>query len=123
MLIDADVFMNELNESQQEFDEYYKGLGKAKTLLLSQPAVDAQPVVHGHKVIHNRPYAAQYIYVGDDGYGNLVKRTDYSGTRIEITPAILSNPIEYCSECGKRMDGIWQNYCDNCGAKMENGDK
>lgn len=83
------------------------------------PIIDAQPVVHGHKVIHNRPYAAQYIYVGDDGYGNLVKRTDYSGARIEITPAILSNPIEYCSECGKRMDGIWQNYCDNCGAKMD----
>lgn len=77
-----------------------------------------EPVVHGHKAIHNRPYAAQYIYVGDDGYGNLVKRTDYSGTKIEITPAVLSNPIEYCSECGKRMDGIWQNYCDNCGAKM-----
>lgn len=83
------------------------------------PTVDAVEVVHGHKIIRNRPYAAQYIYVGDDGYGNLVKRTDCSGTPIEISPATLSNPIEYCSECGKRMDGIWQNFCDNCGAKMD----
>lgn len=47
-LIDADVFMNELNEAQQEFDEYYRGLGRAKVMLLTQPLIDAEPVVHGH---------------------------------------------------------------------------
>lgn len=30
ILIDADEFMNTLNEAQIEGDEYYKGLGKAK---------------------------------------------------------------------------------------------
>ena len=33
VLIDADKFMNILNEAQIEGDEYYKGLGKAKELL------------------------------------------------------------------------------------------
>lgn len=109
-----DIHDNEYDANRYNFvfDRIYEIIDEIST-------VDAVEVVHGHKIIRNRPYAAQYIYVGDDGYGNLVKRTDYSGTAIEITPAILSNPIEYCSECGKRMDGIWQNYCDNCGAKMD----
>lgn len=31
--------MDELNEAQVEFDEYYKGLGKAKLMLSMQPTI------------------------------------------------------------------------------------
>lgn len=95
--IDADIFMNELNESQREFDEYYKGLGKAKTLLLSQPTIDAEPVRHEHWIE--------------------MKRAHY------FKCSKCRNPIPY--KFGwKLYNGVihnkrYYNYCPNCGAKMD----
>ena len=43
--IDADKFMGELNDAQIEFDENYKGLGKAKAMLSVQPTADVVEVV------------------------------------------------------------------------------
>ena len=76
-------------------------------------------------VIHNRSMGAQYIYVGDDGYGNLRIRHDCSGTPIMIVPPIINNPVEYCSVCRKRLDDTFQNFCPNCGAEIrkENTDE
>ena len=39
-MIDADALVNELNEAQVEFDEYYKGLGKAKVIADNAPTAD-----------------------------------------------------------------------------------
>ena len=39
-LIDRTKTINALNESQIEYDEYYKGLGKAKEIVDSLPTVD-----------------------------------------------------------------------------------
>lgn len=33
-------------------------------------------------------------------------------------PPIENNPVDYCSECGKRLDDTFQNYCPNCGARI-----
>lgn len=30
-----------------------------------------------------------------------------------------NNPVNYCSECGKRLFSRFTNYCPNCGAKMD----
>lgn len=38
-LIDRSVVVNELNEQQVEFDEFYKGLGRAKTITNNVPTV------------------------------------------------------------------------------------
>lgn len=38
-LISRSVAINLLNEAQVEFDEYYKGLGKAKTIIDNAPTV------------------------------------------------------------------------------------
>ena len=46
--IDADKFMEELNDAQIEFDEHYKGLGKAKVMLSLQPTADVVEVKRGH---------------------------------------------------------------------------
>lgn len=27
-----------------------------------------------------------------------------------------------CTECGKFIDGLFNNYCDNCGVKVDGGD-
>ena len=39
-LIDADALIEELNETQVEGDELYKGLGKAKVLVCYQPTIN-----------------------------------------------------------------------------------
>lgn len=88
MLIDADVFMNELNDAQREFDEYYKGLGRAKTLLLSQPAVDAQPVVHGHWVYDH------WCEFKCSNCGEWSNSKPYKGRE------------KYCPNCGAKMDEV-----------------
>lgn len=31
----------------------------------------------------------------------------------------IDTKVPYCSECGKRMEGIFLHYCDNCGVKFE----
>lgn len=88
-LIDADIFMNELNESQQEFDEYYKGLGKAKALLLSQPAVNAEPVKYGHwvtpTVINGRGFNVPHCSVCNE------------------VPCGVDEHTKYCPNCGAKM--------------------
>ena len=40
-LIDADEFMQMLNEEQNELDDYYLGLGKAKSMLSDMKTIDA----------------------------------------------------------------------------------
>ncbi len=45
--IDADEFMDKLNDAQIEFDENYKGLGKAKVMLSLQPTADVVDVKYG----------------------------------------------------------------------------
>lgn len=39
-LIDADALINEFNEAQIEFDEYYKGLGRAKVITDNAPTIE-----------------------------------------------------------------------------------
>ena len=76
------------------------------------PAADVRPVVRGHKVTHNRPIAGYWASGKLDG--------GYDGMegRIWVEP-IMDNPVDYCSECGKRLDDAFQNFCPNCGALME----
>ena len=71
-----------------------RGLDRAQRAILDAPAADVVPVVHGRWV---------------DAY-----------------PDIESNPMfmyGICSECGFEQ-GIskYLNYCPNCGAKMDGGD-
>lgn len=45
--INANKFLQELNEAQTEGDEYYKGLGKAKQILCEQPDANVEEVKRG----------------------------------------------------------------------------
>ena len=80
--------------------------------VLRQPAADVRPVVRGHKVTHNRPIAGYWVS------GKLDCGWDGMEGRVWVEP-IMNNPVDYCSECGKRLDDTFQNYCPNCGAKMK----
>lgn len=67
-------------------------------------------VRHGHKVTHNRPIAGHWVSGKLDGGWD-----DMEG-RVWVPP-VETNPVDYCSECGKRLDDTFQRYCPNCGAK------
>lgn len=75
------------------------------------PAADVRPVVRGHKVTHNRPIAGYWAS------GKLEGGWDGMEGRVWVKP-IENNPVDYCSECGKRLDDTFQNFCPNCGADM-----
>lgn len=83
--IDANTFMLELNDAQIEFDEYYKGLGKAKVMLSLQPFADVEEVIHAKWEINSDGY---YPYC--------------SHCKTEPKNGVMS---KRCPECGAKMDG------------------
>lgn len=73
------------------------------------PAVDAEPVVHGHIVWKDRRRGGVRKVTGRDEFG--VEHTvRYMESYVERTP--------YCSVCTKVL-GDALTYCPNCGAKMD----
>ena len=99
-LIDADKL--DFSYCDNEFDCIF--------VVEKAPTVDAAPIRYGHKVIHNRPLLEQWI-----------TRKDILGEKHTVLyrSFIENNPVEYCSECGAKLDDTWKNYCPNCGAKMD----
>lgn len=91
-LIDADALVNAFNEAQVEFDEYYKGLGRAKVITDNAPTVDA--VVN---TIEVRPQGKWIDRMADKGY------------------------VE-CPFCHKQITGGDLNFCVKCGADMRKSD-
>ena len=79
------------------------------------PAADVREVKRGHKVTHNRPIAGHWVS------GKLDGGWDGMEGRVWVKP-IENNPVDYCSECGKRLDDTFQNFCPNCGADMRGAD-
>lgn len=74
-------------------------------ILTSEPA-DVAEVVHGRKIIHKRHRGFHWIKC------HLCNHEFQSNKP-------YSEDVEYCSECGKKLDDTFQNYCPNCGAKMD----
>lgn len=52
--IDRNILLEELNETQIEGDEYYKGLGRAKQIVCDQPTVDVEEVRHEKWIYEGR---------------------------------------------------------------------
>lgn len=91
--------------------KWYEAKNAIQKRILSIPAADVKPVVRGHKVTHNRPIAGYWAS------GKLDGGWDGMEGRVWVEP-IKDNPVDYCSECGKRLDDTFQNFCPNCGARM-----
>ena len=96
--IDADVAINELNENQVEGDEFYKGLGKAKSIIME---------LMRHPVINNTGKDAVWIkdkvFMREDG-----KIYDYccsacSGSAMMNRLGNRSVLSPFCPTCGARM--------------------
>lgn len=93
-------------------EDFNAGWNACLNNIESIPAADVAPVLHGHKITHNRPIAGYWASGLLDGGINGMEG------RVWVMP-IMDNPVDYCSECGKRLDDTFQNYCPNCGAKLD----
>lgn len=102
--IDKDALWNEL----ERVYEHNNGNVCWNDALL---AIEAVPVARGHKVTHNRPIAGHWIS------GILDGGLDGMEGRVWVEP-IMDNPVDYCSECGKRLDDTFQNFCPYCGVRI-----
>lgn len=74
------------------------------------PAADVVEVRRGYKVVRQRGRGIAYVINCPVCGGKFPSNEPYR------------EGVEYCSECGKKLDDVWQNYCPNCGAEMD-GDK
>ena len=84
--IDADRTLDALNEAQNEFDTFYKGLGKAKSIVMEQPTADVAPVVHAHWILLREPNGKPYCF----SCSNCDFRT--------------KSGLNFCGDCGAIMD-------------------
>ena len=65
----------------------------------------------GHPVTRNRPeHYESFIRVREESGVVLYRRELHT---------YENNPVDYCSECGKRLCSRFTSFCPNCGAKME----
>lgn len=91
--------MSDLIYREDVIEEYIVNFGLTIEDIERIPAIDIQPVKHGHWERHN-------IYHGDDVSGSI-------------------DPNWRCSECGGQANiNTWYmydltNFCPHCGAKMD----
>lgn len=122
-LIDADALVNEFNNAQVEFDEYYKGLGKAKVITDNAPTVEPfEPDYVGAE----RLAARQRGYA--DGYHNGMEIGKTLNPRIKQGEWIIVKDERYgdnvkCPFCEKELAGTDLNFCCKCGAKLTGSEK
>lgn len=93
--IDRNILLEELNETQIEGDEYYKGLGRAKQIVCDQPTVDVEEVEHVKWI-----YKGHYEMMGHAFQCSACERwmfTDFPKHVIEEYP--------YC-HCGAKMESV-----------------
>lgn len=83
-------------------DDYGVGLGEKKD--------DVATVRHGRWVMKHRHRGGFHRYTGIDDMGE--QHTITVDERVEYDD-------RYCSECGKQSADNFLNYCPNCGAKMD----
>ena len=110
-LIDADALVNEFNKAQVEFDEYYKGLGRAKVITDNAPTVETSKIEYKAYNEGFKDGVEQGIRLSDRPQGEWIR----SG-----------KTTFFCSECGREINTKPFTRPDNypfchCGAQMKGG--
>lgn len=94
--IDRNILLEELNETQIEGDEYYKGLGRAKQIVCDQPTADVEEVRHGKWI-----YEGRHLVIMDHAFQCSVcgrwMLTNFPKHVVEEQP--------YC-HCGAKMESV-----------------
>lgn len=108
-LIDADALVKAFNEAQVEFDEYYKGLGRAKVITDNAPTIEPR-IEYG---TDGQPYR---LFMS----GGQVVPDMLQGWRYEERPHgewVIEHDWVHCSSCGHEQN-YPSNFCSKCGAEM-----
>lgn len=115
-LIDADELIKAFNEAQVEFDEYYKGLGRAKVITDNAPTVDAIPNAEGYEM-YNKGYVQGY----ERGKAEARPQGEWiEGKNGNIKCNKCGCEIRYSYLVGNKPD--LPKFCCDCGADMRKGD-
>ena len=100
--IDKNILLEELNETQIEGDEYYKGLGRAKQIVCDQPTADVEEVRHGRWI-----YKGHHEMMGHAFQCSVCGRWMFTNF-----PKHVVEEYPYC-HCGAKMkdtQGFGENY-------------
>lgn len=93
--IDRNILLEELNETQIEGDEYYKGLGRAKQIVCDQPTVDVEEVEHGKWI-----YRGHHEMMGHAFECSVCERWIFT-----VFPKHVIGEYPYC-HCGAKMERV-----------------
>ena len=100
--IDRNILLEELNETQIEGDEYYKGLGRAKQIVCDQPTADVEKIRRGKWI-----YRSYHPRMGHAFECSVCKRWT-----LTMFPKGVVEEYPYC-HCGAKMEatqGFGENY-------------
>lgn len=94
--IDRNNLLKELNETQIEGDEYYKGLGRAKQIVCDQPTVDVEEIRHGKWI-----YEGRHLVIMEHAFQCSV----CGRWMLTNFPKHVVEKQLYC-HCGAKMEGV-----------------
>lgn len=93
--IDRNILLEELNETQIEGDEYYKGLGRAKQIVCNQPTADVEEVEHAKWI-----YKGHHEMMGHAFQCSVCERWMFANSLENVT-----EEYPYC-HCGAKMKSV-----------------
>ena len=93
--IDRNILLEELNETQIEGDEYYKGLGRAKQIVCDQSTADVEEVEHGKWI-----YKGHHEMMGHAFQCSVCERWMFTNF-----PKHVIGEYPYC-HCGAKMENV-----------------
>ena len=93
--IDRNILLEELNETQIEGDEYYKGLGMAKRIVCDQQTADVEEVRRGKWI-----YRSYHPRMGHAFECSVCKRWT-----LTMFPKGVVEECPYC-HCGAKMESV-----------------
>lgn len=91
---------------------YNTAMAEMQEFIKQLPSADVQPVRRGHWIWKERHRNSLRVVKGIDRYG---KEGD-----LQIHEE-YKEKVNYCSECGKQGHEVSLNFCPNCGARMDGG--
>lgn len=93
--IDRNILLEELNETQIEGDEYYKGLGRAKRIVCDQPTADVEEIRHAKWI-----YKGHHEMMGHAFQCSVCERWMFANSTKHVI-----GEYPYC-HCGAKMESV-----------------
>lgn len=122
-LISRSALIKVFNEAQVEFDEYYKGLGRAKVITDNAQTVEPfEPDYVGAERVKARQRGYAEGYHNGMEIGKTLNPKIKQGEWIIVKDEKWGDNVK-CPFCGKELAGTDLNFCCKCGAKLIGSEK